>query len=448
MLTKGMQIRLTITGLHHDGFGVVKHNNHTILVENAITDEDVTVEINKRKGSTYYAHVIETHTASEHRIQPKCEHFGVCSACSWQHISKELQIKTRTEQVKTLFRHANLTLPEDIIEPVFLTPYQYRRRARMSVRFDKKKEQVYVGFREKNPRFIAKINECQVLVQPKWPLLWREMLIKLECKDTIPQLEYMSGEKEESFVIRMLEVPSIADIKILHEFMNHHDIRIFIQAHSSLNVLELTDNPDYDLEMIQRQKSGNLTESNASIDYLCGDITLKSGVFDFIQVNKEITSWMLRSAVSWLQPQAHESLIDLCCGLGPFALTFAPLVTKVHGIELENSMVEKAHAHAKAYGITNVSFEACDLFNEPKLHDKYDLLIIDPPRPGLQHLSTWVKNCNPRSVLYVSCHAKTMVEDIAPLLNSGEYKIDKLAIMNMFAQTKHIEVMILLTRVD
>lgn len=447
MLTKGQLIRVAVIDLHEDGHGVGKWEKQQIYIPQAVIGDDLTVKITKIKGSQFFAEITEIHEPSPHRVTPRCVHFDICGACTWQHINRDLQIKMRREPIKKLFQSANLFLDETMIEDVFLSPYQYRRRARLSVRYDKKKDQMYVGFRERDPRFIAKIKTCLILENPAWPERWISLLHGLECRELIPQLEYMSGASEESFIIRLLGLPSHNDLFLLQSFMKQHAIRLFIQANKALNVVELTDNVEENYLNIQNQIAGQLTDGLERIDYQCGKLTLSAGAFDFIQINKEVAQWMLENAITWLKPTAQDTLLDLCCGLGPFALTFAPLVGAVHGIELEESMVNKARAHAQNYGLSNATFETSDLFKEPpETLGQYDLMIVDPPRPGLNHFPAWVAKTQPRAILYVSCHADTMVRDIAPLLHSGEFKLTRLAIMDMFAQTKHAEVMCLLTR--
>lgn len=449
MLTKGQNVRLTIDELHPDGYGAGTYLNSRILVEYGVTGDDITVEIYKIKDKNIYASIKETHSASLHRAKAACEHFSICSGCSWQHINKELQIKMRRKKITMLFDQAGIVLRDDMIENAFPQDYQYRRKARFSVRYDKKKNQMYVGFRETNPRFIANIKNCAVLVNPKWPQLWKNILQQLECKNSIPQLEYLSGDNEECFIIRLLEKPSLADLSTLHLFKNEYNIRIFIQAHKKLNVVELKNSIEETYQEVTLQHNGELCKKEPHINYKCGSLTFQAGAFDFIQVNKKVTDWMLKNAITWLKPLASDSLLDLFCGLGPFALTFAPHVQQVHGIELEKNMVDKAKNHAERYFINNASFEQRDLFDKPNSTiAPYDILIIDPPRSGMPHLDEWVQKCNPRDILYVSCHATTLVRDIQPLLTSGRYTLKHIAIMDMFAQTKHEETMVMLTRAD
>ena len=447
MLIKGQHLRLNITEIQPDGYGVGQWEAYRVFVYQTITGDEVTVEVTRIKAQQVYAKIVEIHQPSPHRVTPLCTHFGVCGACTWQHVHRALQISMRRDQIIELFQTAQLPLDTTIIEDVFLSAYQYRRRARLSVRYDKKKDKMYVGFREIDPRFIAKISTCVILENPLWPKRWIELFHQLECRALIPQLEYMSGANEECFIIRLLGVPSLSDLEKIHAFRNQYSIRIFIQAHSALNVIEMTDDLQVTHNNIHKQSEGILGDGTERIDYQCGKLTLNAGSFDFIQINKEIAQWMLENALLWLNPRPEDTLLDLCCGLGPFALTFAPYVKHAHGIELEESMVNKAREHAQKYLLTNTTFQKGDLFNPPgETVTNYDLLIVDPPRSGLSHLSAWVKAVQPRALLYVSCNADTMVRDITPLLQSGEYQLTRLAVMDMFAQTKHAETMILLTK--
>jgi len=434
-LTKGQVIRAHITDMTHDGYGSVTIDGITIKAHKAVIGDDVTLSIHKIRHGEALATIDTIHTPSPDRVTPPCAHFAICSGCTWQHIHTQLQHTIKKDHLRSLFVSHNLPFDTIPYEHAFLAQYHYRRRARLSVRYDAKKDRMYVGFREIHPRFIANIEQCPILVEESWPKLWCAILYKLECRALIPQLEILHGDTETAFILRILTTPSTHDIQLLKEYAVLHNIRLFLQTTSKLTVHDITAYTD--------------THTQPTIAYTSGGVTIHAGPFDFVQINKKVADWMLDTAYAWLQPQTTDTLLDLFCGLGPFSLYFAPHVARVHGIELEESMVHKAREHAQNLSYDHITFATLDLFHPPQdtTHAHYDIMIVDPPRSGMNFLAEWVDKYSPKSILYVSCNATTMVRDIAPLLHHKKYTLRHIALMDMFAQTIHYEVMVMLEKI-
>ena len=54
----------------------------------------------------------------------------------------------------------------------------------------------------------------------------------------------------------------------------------------------------------------------------------------------------------------------------------------------------------------------------------------------------WVAKSGAKHVVYISCHASTLVRDAA-VLNDAGYKLKAVGVMDMFPHTTHIEAMAL-----
>jgi 23S rRNA (uracil1939-C5)-methyltransferase len=436
-LIKGQTITITITSVDHQGYGIATldpsqaHQNVRVL--HGLPGDTATATITGIKPSHIEASIDTLLTKSPDRVEPLCAHFSICSGCSWQHASPDLEMRIKKDHLFNLFAQHHIETTAVAFESSNAAPYNYRRRARLSVKYDAKKEAVYVGFRERNPRYIAKINHCPILPSPKWPELWVGLIAQLHAKNSIPQLEILSSDTQEAFILRILTTPDDHDIALLRSFAQTHGITVWLQTTSQSRVVDVF------------SETLALEEEEPLLAYSQGDVTLYAGPFDFVQVNRVVADWMLEQATLWLELEKHHRVLDLFCGLGPFSLHMAPHVSTIHGIELEKSMVHKAQTRASALGYTHTTFEAMDLFHPP--HESiqhYDIMIVDPPRSGMPPLMAWADAVQPKKILYVSCNAETLVRDIAPLLQDKKYAIKRIALMNMFAQTQHFETMVLL----
>lgn len=72
---------------------------------------------------------------------------------------------------------------------------------------------------------------------------------------------------------------------------------------------------------------------------------------------------------------------------------------------------------------------------------------MDPPRKGSNEdfLSSLMK-AKPARIVYISCNPSTLARDLKYL--SSEYEIKKVTPFDMFAQTHHVETVVLMSRVE
>ena len=176
-------------------------------------------------------------------------------------------------------------------------------------------------------------------------------------------------------------------------------------------------------------------------------ITIAYRPDDFTQINRHTNALMVQRAMQWLAPQPGERMVDAFCGLGNFSLPMARLGAQVLGIEGVADMVAQAQANAAANGLAaHCRFAVADLFaadvamvQQWGIADKW---LLDPPRAGayalVQALAALPPAQRPRRLVYVSCNPATLARDAAVLAAAG-YVFRAGGIMNMFAQTAHVE---------
>lgn len=447
MLKKGDNIRLSIEDIHYDGCGVGTWNGQKIFVEEAVTGDELEAEIIYIRAKQPFAKISNLITASPHRTSPPCAHFGRCGGCVWQHVDTDLQKNHRVQSLRQLFHAAGLEWDAPI-ETVFVAPYHYRRRARLSVRYDAKKDQVYVGFRERQGRYVADVRNCPILVEPEWPERLRALFFSLSIRAEIPQVDYARGDHMSVLVVRMLRVPTREDVALLRDFVDRYSVRMALQLSRSQRLIEIKGSVDEMMDAIHALFEGTHPGDVCELDYEVGRCVMSVGSFDFVQVNGPVSSWMLDHAVAYLDLKKTDRVLDLFCGLGAFAFNVAPHVAWVKGMELSEEMVGRATRYAQAHNMPHVFFEVSNLFDRPQQVPPCDVLIVDPPRSGMEHLPIWAERTGADRLLYVSCHAATLVRDISGLVHQNLFQIERVVVMDMFAQTKHMEVMVLLRRVS
>ena len=158
---------------------------------------------------------------------------------------------------------------------------------------------------------------------------------------------------------------------------------------------------------------------------------------------------MVEQAQAWLGLNDRDVVLDLFCGLGNFSLPIAQKVSGVVGIEGIASMVEKAQENAEKNAISNCQFYQADLNsdwqNQVWAQQKYTKVLLDPARAGAYQALTQLLKFKVTKLLYVSCDPASLARDAKLLIEHG-YKIEKIALMDMFSQTKHVETMVLFSQ--
>ena len=143
-------------------------------------------------------------------------------------------------------------------------------------------------------------------------------------------------------------------------------------------------------------------------------------------------------------------MLDLYCGLGNFSLPLARCSRRVVGVEGATELVERARANAEANGIDNVEFHRADLMapvqEGPWARDRYDLVLLDPPRAGAREVLPTVVATGARRVVYVSCHPGSLARDAGLLVSEYGYTLAAAGVMDMFPHTNHVEAMALFER--
>ena len=112
------------------------------------------------------------------------------------------------------------------------------------------------------------------------------------------------------------------------------------------------------------------------------------------------------------------------------------------GIEGVSAMVEKARANAERNGCHNVQFYRTDLdksfISQAWAQQPFNKILLDPPRTGAAFALNALCQLQAESILYVSCNPATLVRDTEILRDAG-YQLDKVAMIDMFPQTGHLE---------
>ncbi|HEX6955228.1 MAG TPA: 23S rRNA (uracil(747)-C(5))-methyltransferase RlmC [Agromyces sp.] len=187
-----------------------------------------------------------------------------------------------------------------------------------------------------------------------------------------------------------------------------------------------------------------LTEAD-TLPMRLNDVTMHLRPQSFFQTNTAIAEALYAEARDWIRDLAPEDAWDLYSGVGGFALHLADGGTEVTGIETSVEAVASAELSRTDAALSRVRFAAGDATAYAlAAASAPDLVVVNPPRRGIgAELAGWLERSDAAHVLYSSCNAASLAKDLAAMPSLRPVKA---RVFDMFPQTTHFEVMVLLER--
>ena len=363
-----------------------------------------------------------------------CAHYPRCGGCQIQHIPYIQQIRTKERYLKKVF-HRNIKIAS--------APAQFRYRGRMDfiTTFCK------TGLHKKGSfRRIVDIEHCPLLSEKANGVFQQ---VKHLCKDyAIPDydinrkcgfLKHVVLRETQAGAIMVIFISAQADESVESEFkklMEH-----IITSTGAVSCWWLL--------------SESLTDRTQAVRYhftgepdiieTIGNIRFAIGPETFFQNNISV-AWMCYDMIrSHLKEK--ENVLDAYCGCGVIGLYVHDRSSKIVGVDRNTQSIESARRNAEMNKISNVEFiehDAASFIRQTGY--SFDTVILDPPRQGLMSSATKaITEVPPKKIIYMSCNPQTQFRDIRRLT---KHRLIEIKGFDMFPQTKHIETVAVLERIE
>lgn len=439
-------------------------DGRTIFINNAVPGDVVDVLTTKKRKNYFEATATNFHLLSEKRTEPKCEHFGTCGGCKWQHMGYEHQLHFKQKEVMDhLKRIGHLNFPEPL--PIMGSAKQYEYRNKLEFSFSDSRwlhpdeinstEQIQnrtaLGFHIPGMwDKILDINKCHLQGFPS-----NEIRLEIKRYADSKNLEFFSPRQRQGLLrTLMIRTATTGDIMVLIQFFEEqakerkalleHLKTKFPEITSLLYVINSKANDTiYDQEVICYYGQDHITEEMEGLKF-------RIGPKSFYQTNSEQAYELYKVVRNFAGLQGDEIVYDLYTGTGTIALFVAKEVKRIIGIDSVREAIESAGYNARSNGIENAVFHAGDMkdiFNEGFIDEngRPDVVITDPPREGMhKNVVGELLKLAPRRIVYVSCNTATQARDLA--LMAELYDIKKMQAVDMFPQTHHVENVVLLEK--
>ncbi|MCH7377337.1 23S rRNA (uracil(1939)-C(5))-methyltransferase RlmD [Aeromonas sp. MR19] len=428
--TQPQRIEFTVDSLDHHCVGIGRHQGKAIFIEGALPGEQVKARILEDKKQYAHATLQQVVTPAANRIAPFCSHYRECGGCNAQHLGEADQQAAKEAGLVSLFERLG-QIKAPALEPVLTGESRaYRRVCRLAIKFDKNGRCTRVGFRRRQSNDLVEIEDCPVLAEPLSALInpLRDCLNRLKSQRELGHAELIQAEQGIMMLLRHTGRPNEGDRALLVAFAQTQGIDLYLQAADErIEPLHQVFQPSYSLD----------------------GLSLAFAPGDFIQVNGPINQSMVAQALAWLGASKDDKVLDLFCGIGNFTLPLARQAREVVGVEGELAMVARAEENARRNGIDNARFYKADLSGDivgmSWAREGFDLVLLDPARPGALEVMGHVVKLSPKRVVYVSCNPVTLARDSQVLVKGG-YRLVRLGMLDMFPHTGHLESMALFER--
>jgi 23S rRNA (uracil1939-C5)-methyltransferase len=448
-----------------EGKSLARRDGKVVFIENVVPGDVVDIRLSKNKKDWAEGYPIEFKSYSKERVEPFCQHFGVCGGCQWQMLPYQKQLQYKHQQVfDNLSRIGKIQLPEFF--PIVGAEEDKFYRNKLEYTFSTKEYLPQGSFdktdKERNFRnvlgFHAKgffdkivnIEKCWLQAEPTNNL--RNAIRAFAWNQGFSFYDY----REHKGLLRNLQTRICTTGEVMVNLVFGEDnekkrnaiLQFIDQQFPQITTLLYTINLKWndslhDQDPIVYKGKGYVIEK-------LEDFSFKIGPKSFFQTNTKQAEKLYRITRDFAELNGSQVLYDLYCGTGSIGIFCSKGAKKIVGVEMIEAAVQDARENAALNNIAHASFfsgdviEVCndDFFAQ---HGRPDVIITDPPRAGMhEKLVRKILEMEAPTVVYVSCNPATQARDLAIL--DEKYSVTKVQPVDMFPHTHHIENVVQLKR--
>lgn len=395
-------MQANIVRLNDQGLGVCYINDKVTFVYDAIPGDIVKVEVINENKKYNLAKVVEVIKRSDDYIDSLCPYSNTCGGCSLFNLeySKTLEYKSN-KLTNILKKFSNLSERVEVIENK--NKLNYRNKIRLHVKNG------LIGYYSSKTNDVVEITNCVVA--------------KNIINEFIPYINkygIINGE----IIIRCNDKD-----ELLINFITNDEIKLI----------------DCPINIIGILKNNKVLSGNDYFIHTINDLKFKVSYDSFFQVNDYICSKLFSLINEYAIKDCN--VLDLYCGTGTLGLSIAKNEKKIYGIEIVENAIKNAKENSILNNLFNTKYYCGDVADIlPNINDNIDLIIVDPPRSGLDKKSTNIINkLNPKQIIYISCDPITLARDLNYFNN---YNIKMIKGLDMFSYSYHCESVVVLERID
>lgn len=378
-------------------------DGRVVFVPFGIPGEKVKIRIVNDKKKYARGELVEILEPSPQRIEPRCQHFGTCGGCHYQHISYENQLKIKQRILRDQLERIG-RLENPVIEPVVPSPkiFNYRNYVQFKIGQNKR-----LGFYRHDKNGVLEIEECHLpdeLINQLWPL------VEIDQAAGINSIGLRIGEGEVILITLESSEPFAADFDV-----------------ESLPVSVVHKSPG----------STQVLAGSSLLHMQVKDKNFQVSAESFFQINLPLLEQVIDRIETRL-PEKTSLVLELYAGVGLFSSFLASRAEQLIAIESSPSAGEDFVVNLDQFNNVEL-YEGSAEKILPLLDIMPQIVLVDPPRTGMKRVVLdRIINLSPELIVYLSCDPSTLARDSRILSEEG-YEPEKFIPFDLFSQTFHIE---------
>ena len=446
-------VEIKIEKLVFGGEGLGYLNDFAVFVPMSVPGDVLSIKLislNKNYGRGLIEKII---LPSNDRLDNKKITFEDYSGCDFAMIKYDKQVLYKSEILKDILKRLGKISVENI--PFEKSDDIYNYRNKVAEPFVKIKGKIYTGFYQKRTHDIFVSDEYNL----------RSICCNYIMNDLLEEMNKFKGTKREFKVYNDVNKSGLLKTCIVRN-NSKGELLLVLVVDKESNLNRLKDFLLYFYKKHDNLKSIYISIKNKKDNVIFGEETYKIAGLDYIeenimginfkiypdsffQINRNQTIKLYNDAINLLGDYSDKNIIDAFSGTGTISMIMSLKAKKVYGIELVKSSVIAARKTVKDNNINNVEFIEArveHVIDKIMNKDKIDYIVFDPPRKGIDYsVLESVCESNISKIVYISCNPSTLARDIKILIEKG-YRLEYVKGYDMFPQTHHIEVLVLLVK--
>ena len=463
IIKRRAELELKIESLAYGGMGVAKKDDFVIFVKGAIPGQIVNARVYKKKKGYAEAQTLNIVSESPNAVEPKCNHFYICSKI--QNLSYKEQLKEKGNQVEGAFQRLG-GFKEFKLKKVIEGDPTFYYRNKMEFTFSPHRWVL-----ESEPEGVDKsfalglhipgrydkildINNCYIQ-----PQIGNKILqVAREVCNSNSDLKPYDPKTHIGFLRHLMIRYGVNTNQLMVNVVTAYDDinKLSPLTDTLLNkfpeITSLVNNVNTRKADVAFGEFEILLFGKPYIEEKLGDLTFEISANSFFQTNTLQGEVLYNEVLKAANLKGDEIVFDLYCGAGSIALYLAKKAKEVFGFEVIRSSLENATKNAKNNKIKNAVFLKANLdtfFKSgqlPRRIPKPDIVIVDPPRAGMHpDMTNYLHKFKAKKIVYVSCNPTTQARDAKVLYEKG-YHIKSAVMVDMFPHTPHIETVVLFSK--
>lgn len=438
--------------LAYGGQGVARLDDFVIFVRGALPGDRVRGRIGRRRRSHADARTLEVLEPSPLRVPRACAHDD-CGGCEWQALTYDAQLRFKQEQVVESLAHiAGLRAGEPdgyLLEPILGMDEPWSYRNKMEYSFAEHDGQLVLGLHRRGSwREIVETDDCRLAAAP---IVAARRAVIEACRALGLRAYRRDGGDGllRHLVVRHGSASGdlVVNLFVRRRFAEEQELMRRLTAACGATSVAVTVN-----EAPADAAVGGPPQLLYGPPYFretLAGVPLRVPLAAFLQTNSRMCDGLYETALRFAEPQADQTAFDLYCGIGALTVLLARRSLRVHAIEVQPEAVQAAAENARLNHVGNIAFYTGDVrrvLKQPPEDVRPGLVVVDPPRAGLSPKALMRSAAlGAARFVYVSCNPTTLAGDAMRLQELG-YRLSRVAPVDMFPHTHHIETVALFLR--